>query len=181
MAWVSKIDFNSCLYFSILMFWKCCSVVVGNCLQDIFLLLIIISTWVSFLVMLRLGAECRKNRLTNRSKIDSILFMNTILTTIQIISAILLIIVILLQNQGSGLSKTFGGSACGHTRRGAEKVLFYSTIVIAIIFFGAAVAKLLILKAWNCVWKNFKKFQKISIKISAQKQLPKNDWSKIGL
>jgi protein translocase SecG subunit len=71
--------------------------------------------------------------------------MNKILTIIQIVTAILLIIVILMQNQGAGLSGTFGGSGGSfRTKRGAEKVLFYSTIVIAIIFFGTAVVKLII-------------------------------------
>jgi preprotein translocase subunit SecG len=54
----------------------------------------------------------------------------------QIIVAILLIVVILLQNRGSGLSGIFGGSDNVYmTKRGMEKTLFTSTIIFSIIFF----------------------------------------------
>lgn len=53
----------------------------------------------------------------------------------QVISALLLIAVILMQNRGTGLSGVFGGaSGVFRTKRGIEKTLFTSTIVIAIIF-----------------------------------------------
>jgi len=57
---------------------------------------------------------------------------------IQIIIAILLIASILLQNRESGLSSAFGGSGSNvyMTKRGADKFLFYVTIVLAILFFG---------------------------------------------
>lgn len=58
-----------------------------------------------------------------------------ILQIVQVISALLLIIVILLQNRGTGLSGVFGGaSGVYRTKRGIEKTLFASTIAIAIIF-----------------------------------------------
>lgn len=58
-----------------------------------------------------------------------------ILQIAQVISALLLIIVILLQNRGTGLSGVFGGaSGVYRTKRGIEKTLFASTIAIAIIF-----------------------------------------------
>lgn len=53
----------------------------------------------------------------------------------QVISALLLIAVILMQNRGTGLSGVFGGaSGVFRTKRGIEKTLFTSTIVIAIVF-----------------------------------------------
>jgi len=60
----------------------------------------------------------------------------SIFQVIQIITAILLIVVILLQQRGAGLSGIFGGSNdVFRTKRGLEKILFIATIIIAIIFF----------------------------------------------
>ncbi|MBI4993139.1 MAG: preprotein translocase subunit SecG [Candidatus Magasanikbacteria bacterium] len=68
-----------------------------------------------------------------------------ILLIIQAISAILLVVVILLQQKGSGLGAAFGGSSnIFSTRRGIDKTLFRATIVIAVIFFGVAVASLMV-------------------------------------
>ena len=49
--------------------------------------------------------------------------------------AFLLVVGILLQQRGAGLSSTFGGSGVGYsTKRGAEKIIFQVTIVIAVLF-----------------------------------------------
>lgn len=62
-----------------------------------------------------------------------------IIDIIQIISAILLIIAILMQSKGSGLGSAFGGSDNVATKkRGAEKGLFILTIILSIIFLGTA-------------------------------------------
>jgi len=54
---------------------------------------------------------------------------------VQIILAVLLASSILLQHRGTSLGGAFGGeSAVYRSRRGAEKFLFYFTIVIAVIF-----------------------------------------------
>ncbi len=54
--------------------------------------------------------------------------------------AFLLIVGVLLQQRGSGLSSTFGGAGVGYsTKRGAEKVIFYFTIVIAILFIATSI------------------------------------------
>ncbi|MCR4283907.1 MAG: preprotein translocase subunit SecG [Parcubacteria group bacterium] len=56
---------------------------------------------------------------------------------IQIILSVLLVTVILLQQTGDGLGGAFGGSSDGgsyHTRRGMEKILFTSTIILGILF-----------------------------------------------
>lgn len=56
---------------------------------------------------------------------------------LQIIIAILLMISILLQNRGGGLSGVFGGSGGYYmTKRGLEKKIFIATIILAVIFFG---------------------------------------------
>jgi len=58
-----------------------------------------------------------------------------ILDIIQIILAFLLVVLILMQNQGAGLGATFGGEGnIYRTKRGPEKLVFNSTIVIAILF-----------------------------------------------
>ncbi len=64
-----------------------------------------------------------------------------ILDIIQIIIAIGLILVILFQKQSSGLGGAFGGGGGEffHTKRGAEKVLFYSTIALSILFLTLAI------------------------------------------
>ncbi len=73
-------------------------------------------------------------------RIDEML--NTILSTIQTILAILLTLAILIQSRASGLSSTFGGmGAVAVQRRGAEKVIFQLTIYVAIAFFALAVLR----------------------------------------
>lgn len=61
--------------------------------------------------------------------------MLEILSIIQIIISALLIGAILLQARGSGLSSVFGGeSTFYHTRRGMERIIFWATIILAILF-----------------------------------------------
>lgn len=58
-----------------------------------------------------------------------------IVTILQICVAILLIVVILLQAQGSGLSTSFGGSGEFYrSKRSVEKILVWSTIVLGFLF-----------------------------------------------
>lgn len=60
--------------------------------------------------------------------------MSTFLLTTQIIFAILLSILILMQNKGTGLSETFGGESNVYTtKRGAEKFLHIATIVLGVL------------------------------------------------
>ena len=71
--------------------------------------------------------------------------MNQILMYVQIVLAILLVISILLQHRGTSLGGTFGGEgAVYRSRRGAEKFLFYLTIILAIIFVLSAIVNLLL-------------------------------------
>jgi len=58
-----------------------------------------------------------------------------ILPIIQIILAVILTTVVLLQQSGGGLGSAFGGGGGSyHTRRGFEKILFRTTIVVGILF-----------------------------------------------
>lgn len=60
--------------------------------------------------------------------------MNKILTVFQIFLAILLVLLILLQGRGAGLSPAFGGGGeTFATRRGLEKILLYATIFVSIL------------------------------------------------
>jgi preprotein translocase subunit SecG len=57
----------------------------------------------------------------------------------QLVVSVLLVIAILLQNRGSGLGGVFGGEGNVYrTKRGVEKILFFGSIVLAVIFFGLA-------------------------------------------
>jgi len=53
---------------------------------------------------------------------------------IQILIAIALIAVILLQAKGTGLGSAWGGSGTYHSKRGVEKSLFTLTVFLAVIF-----------------------------------------------
>ena len=69
----------------------------------------------------------------------------TIYNIVQLVSALLLTIVILLQQKGSGLSQVFGGSSNVYsTRRGVDKILHYATIVLALIFFSFSLVRLVV-------------------------------------
>ncbi len=63
---------------------------------------------------------------------------------LQIFTAIVLVILILLQERSAGLSGIFGGESGGfyQTRRGLEKIIFTATIIFAAIFVGLAVIQL---------------------------------------
>jgi len=55
----------------------------------------------------------------------------------QIVIAVALIVVILLQNKGAGLGNIFGGSGnIFSTKRGVDKILFRLTVALVVAFFG---------------------------------------------
>ena len=67
------------------------------------------------------------------------------LDIILIIVAILLIISILLQQRGSGLGAAFGGEGNVYmAKRGAEKVIFWASIVLAVLFMSLGLARILV-------------------------------------
>ena len=65
--------------------------------------------------------------------VDSV---KTSLYLAQIVIAVALIVLTVLQAKDAGLSQMFGGSDMGvfRTRRGVEKTMFQATIVLAVLF-----------------------------------------------
>jgi preprotein translocase subunit SecG len=71
--------------------------------------------------------------------------MKNIIVISQVVIAIILVVVILVQNKGTGLSGVFGGSGgVFRTKRGMEKHLNTATIILSIIFIGISIANLLV-------------------------------------
>ena len=71
--------------------------------------------------------------------------MQKIIDIVQIVLAVLLVASILLQQRGTSLGGAFGGdSSIYRSRRGAEKFLFISSIVIAVLFVGAAILSVIL-------------------------------------
>ena len=69
--------------------------------------------------------------------------LENILIWVQIAVSVLLVISILLQNRGAGLSASFGGDFGGYyTKRGMEKFLFWASVALAAIFIGLAVTNI---------------------------------------
>lgn len=61
--------------------------------------------------------------------------MKAIISLIQIILGVILILVIIIQQKGTGLGTAFGGDLSFYrTKRGAEKLLFYLTIILSTVF-----------------------------------------------
>lgn len=66
---------------------------------------------------------------------------------IEMIVSILLVISILLQNRGAGLSQAFGGDMGGYyTKRGFERFLVYFSVALSAIFIILAVVILTMAK-----------------------------------
>lgn len=71
--------------------------------------------------------------------------LNVVLQVVMIVSAILMILSILLQQRGASLGAGFGGSSELYTtRRGFDKNLFDVTVVFAVIFIGSIIAGILL-------------------------------------
>ncbi|MFA6050568.1 MAG: preprotein translocase subunit SecG [Candidatus Paceibacterota bacterium] len=67
--------------------------------------------------------------------------MISYLPYIQIILAVILIGLILLQHSDASIGSAFGGDSLGgtpHTRRGPEKAMFVTTIIVAVLFVASA-------------------------------------------
>lgn len=71
--------------------------------------------------------------------------MLQIINIVEIVIAVLLIISILLQNRGAGLSGTFGGGFGGYyTRRGFERFLVFFSIFLSSAFIILAIINLIL-------------------------------------
>ena len=65
--------------------------------------------------------------------------MSQLLLVFQIISAVLVSALILLQAKGTGLGRTFGQTSYP-SKRGVEFVVFRSTIILAVVFVIVSIA-----------------------------------------
>lgn len=68
--------------------------------------------------------------------------MTNIFIILQITTAILLIVLIIMQPRGKGFSRSFGSPGTSFTRRGLEKVIFRTTFVVSGIFILASILQL---------------------------------------
>ncbi|OGF78162.1 preprotein translocase subunit SecG [Candidatus Giovannonibacteria bacterium RIFCSPLOWO2_02_FULL_43_11b] len=74
-------------------------------------------------------------------------FLGSAMPYLMIGTATLLVIAILFQQKGSGLSSAFGGEGNIYTtKRGLEKILFRITIVLGILFLVLSLLNLLLHK-----------------------------------
>lgn len=68
-----------------------------------------------------------------------------IINILQLITSVLLIILILFQERGSGLSQTFGGGSESYgARRGMERWLFNFTVLVAVAFWAFTIIDLIL-------------------------------------
>ena len=75
----------------------------------------------------------------------NLFFMKLFLGVAQIILSVLLALLILLQNRGTGLGGAFGGEGGVYfAKRGLEKFLFILTILVSILFIASIIANLFI-------------------------------------
>jgi len=73
--------------------------------------------------------------------------MDKILNIVQVAIAVLLTVTILMQQRGTGLSAAFGGEGGVYfKKRGAEKIIFIATIVLAVLFILSAIVRMIIIK-----------------------------------
>ncbi len=74
--------------------------------------------------------------------------MKTFLYLTEIVTAIALIVLVLLQAKDAGLSSMFGGSDMGvyRTRRGVERTMFNATIGLTIFFAVLSLATVVLTK-----------------------------------
>ena len=76
---------------------------------------------------------------------NALIMLKQFLFIFQIVLGILLVVVIIIQQKGTGLGGTFGGEMSFYrTKRGAEKMLFYLTIIIASLFIASSVIGLIV-------------------------------------
>jgi protein translocase SecG subunit len=72
-------------------------------------------------------------------------FLSSVLPYIEVALAVLLVLLVLLQQRGANVGNSFGGDGFGYTkRRGAERFIFFLSIGIALLFVISAITVLLI-------------------------------------
>ena len=69
--------------------------------------------------------------------------VDNIISIVQIAIAVFLVVAVLLQQRGSGLSSAFGGGGgVYYQKRGMDKFLLYATVGLAGLFMGIALLRL---------------------------------------
>lgn len=72
--------------------------------------------------------------------------MHNLLLIVQIAVSVCLIVLILIQAKGIGLGRSFGGGGEFYkSRRGVEKVIFNSTVILGIIFLVSSILNAILL------------------------------------
>lgn len=70
--------------------------------------------------------------------------MNTVFLILHLFVAIALIGLILLQSSKGGLGGGMGGGEFYRTKRGAEKIIFNATVIVAILFLCTSIINMLL-------------------------------------
>lgn len=70
--------------------------------------------------------------------------MKNVVLFLHIIFSIALIGLILMQTSKGGLGSAFGGDSFYRTKRGAERIVFYLTIIVASLFLITSIVNLII-------------------------------------
>lgn len=70
--------------------------------------------------------------------------MRSFLLGIHLIVSLALVALILLQSGKGGLGRAFGGDVVYRSKRGAERMVFIATFVVAFLFFLTSVANILV-------------------------------------
>lgn len=70
--------------------------------------------------------------------------MKTFLLVVQILVAIFLVAVILIQSKGTGFGRVWGATSASFTRRGLERLVFRLTFVLAATFIIVSILQLII-------------------------------------
>lgn len=66
--------------------------------------------------------------------------MKLFLLTIHLLTSLTLVGLILLQTGKGGLGRAFGGDVVYRSKRGAERIIFYATVIFAVLFFITSIA-----------------------------------------
>lgn len=71
--------------------------------------------------------------------------MVTLANIVQLVTAVVLIVFVILQQRGSGLGGAFGGGGeVYQTKRGVEKGLFIATIIVGALFVLSGIARFIL-------------------------------------
>lgn len=72
--------------------------------------------------------------------------MKNFISILQVVIACIIVVLVILQERGSGMGETFGESGGGFSaqRRGIERGVFIATIVALALFIGVSLANILL-------------------------------------